>query len=242
MPIVSTGNAWIWLAVCALLIANGAVRSNYLGPAYASLWAGGAVVLERASRLGARRWLTAGAAAVFAIGGLAVAPMALPLLPPERYVAYSRALGISAPAEERTDFGSMPIHYALRFGWDELLDAVERAHATLSPEERARAVVVGNWFGDTGAVNFFGPARGLPRAVSGHNNYWLWGPGDATGDVALVISERGEGLAELFTSVERAAEIDCAYCMPRVDRLGVYVVRGLARPLDEVWLALKDYQ
>ncbi|MHC4342997.1 MAG: glycosyltransferase, partial [Planctomycetota bacterium] len=76
----------------------------------------------------------------------------------------------------------------------------------------------------------------------GHNNYWLWGPGEASGEVVLVIAEQPEEISQLFRSVERAAEVDCRYCMPEVDRLGVYVARGIERPIAEVWPELKDYQ
>ena len=36
----------------------------------------------------------------------------------------------------------------------------------------------------------FGAQHGLPKAISGHNSYYLWGPGDATGEV--VIANSGE--------------------------------------------------
>ena len=234
--------AWIWISVFLLLMWNGASRANYLAPAYTPLLAAGGVAIERAARRPRWRWLPTTAAAVIAIGGLAAAPLALPLLPPERYVAYARAIGISAPVEEQAEFGEMPLHYALRFGWSELLTALERAHATLTPAEQEQAVVFGSWFGDTGAVNYFGRDRGLPRAIGGHNSYWLWGPGDASGEVVLVISDDGEQLREIFERVDRVAEVDCRYCMPDVDRLAVWVSRGMKRPIAEVWPSLKRYR
>jgi 4-amino-4-deoxy-L-arabinose transferase-like glycosyltransferase len=233
---------WIWLSVFFLLMFNDASRANYLAPAYTSLLAGGGVVFERAARGQRWRWLPAAAAAVITLGGLVTAPLALPLLPPEQYAGYERTLGISAPVEEQTEFGEMPLHYALRFGWTELLAALEKAHATLTPAEQEQAVVFGSWFGDTGAVNFFGPERGLPRAIGGHNNYWLWGPGDASGKVVLMIDDDAEGLREIFERVERVAEVDCRYCMPDVNRLAVFVARGIKRPIAEVWPELKHYR
>ncbi len=233
--------AWIWLSVFFLLMATGAVRANYLGPAYAPLLAAGGVAFERLARRARWRWVPATAAVAAVIGGLVVAPFALPLLPPARFVAYQGAIGLSAPVDQRDELGVMPLHYALRFGWDELLDALDAAHATLTPAEREKAVVFGSWFGDTGAVNALGPARGLPPAISGHNNYWLWGPGDATGEVLLVVAESDEELAARFASVERVAEIDCRYCMPGVARLAIFVCRGLRRPIAEAWPDVKNY-
>jgi len=233
--------AWIWIVVFLLLALNGSARANYLGPAYTPLFAAGGVAFERFARAHRGPWLQT-AAGLFAIAGLGAAPLALPLLPPHRYAAYQRAIGLSAPVEERSELGVMPLHFATRFGWSELIAAVEKAYATLTPEEQARAVVFGAWFGDTGALNFFGPAHGLPPAITGHNNYWLWGPGAATGEVMLVVAEHGERLSEAFSRVERVAEIDCRYCMPAMDRLGVYVCRGLRRPLAEVWPEVKLYR
>jgi 4-amino-4-deoxy-L-arabinose transferase-like glycosyltransferase len=232
--------AWIWIGVCALLVANGAVRANYLAPAYIPVLAAGGVAVERLS-MRARRWLPGATAAVLVVAGLAVAPMAIELLPPRAFVGYSTAIGITAPAEEKTDFGALPMHFALRFGWPELLEAVERGFASLDPEERRAAVVIGSWFGDTGAIGFYGPERGLPRAVGGQNNFWLWGPGDASLEVALVIENDAAPLREVFHRVDRVAEVDCRYCMPRVDRLAVFAVRGLKLPKADAWAQFKRF-
>ena len=167
--------------------------------------------------------------------------MAIPLLPPAHYVAYERALGISPPVEEQGDIGLLPLHFALRFGWEDLMEAVNEAHATLSEEERTGAAVFGSWFGDTGAVNFFGRDAGLPPAISGHNNYWLWGPREFSGNVMIVIARSDSRLAELFERVDRVASVGCRYCMPEMSRLSVYVGRGLRQPLPEVWPRLKHY-
>jgi len=103
-------------------------------------------------------------------------------------------------------------------------------------------VVLGRWFGDTAAVDFFGPEQGLPRAIGGHNNYWLWGPGDASGEVLLAIAQTDDQLREWYDVVERVAEVDCDYCMPDVDRLGVYVCRRPRRPIAEWWPEAKRYE
>jgi hypothetical protein len=234
--------AWIWISVFALLAFTGSVRANYLGPAYAPVLAAGGVAFERLATRPRWRWLPAAMASVFVIGGLALAPLAMPLLPPHRYVAYERLLGLSAPDEEHRDYGAMPPHFAPRFGWPDVLDAVEQAHSTLSPRERAHAVVLGSRYGDTAAVNFFGPERGLPRAISGHNSYWLWGPGDPQAEVVLALSADGDSLARSFDEVEPVAEVECDYCTPDVDRLRVYVCRGRRQPLASWWLEMKRYE
>jgi hypothetical protein len=232
---------WIWITVFLLLAASGSARANYLGPAYTVLLPAGGVAFERLARVRGLRWLPATAAVVLALGGAATAPMAIPLLPPARYVAYERAIGLSPPVEEQGDVGLLPLHLALRFGWEELLEAVEAAQATLSGEERKRAAVFGSWFGDTGAVNFFGPDAGLPPAIGGHNNHWLWGPRGLSGDPMIAIARSDLRLVDLFERVDRVAGVGCQYCMPQTSRLSVYVCRGLRQPLREVWPRLKHY-
>ena len=234
--------AWIWLTVFGLLAASGTARTNYLAPAYPPLLAAGAVACERLSRAPRWRWLPPAAAAVFALAGAASAPLAIPLLPPARFVAYQEALGVSAPREQVDELGDLPLHFALRFGWPELLGALAEAHAGLSPAEREQAVVLGSWFGDTGAVNRLGAEAGLPPAISGLNNYWLWGPGAASGEVLLALSPGDEQLRGWYEEVERVAEVDCVWCMPDVARLAVYVCRRPRRPLAEWWPELKRFE
>ena len=98
------------------------------------------------------------------------------------------------------------------------------------------------WFGDTAAVNFLGRARGLPRAISGHNNNWLWGPGGASGEVLLALAGSDERLHEWYQDVRRVAEIDCEFCMPDVARMGVYVCRRPRRPIAQWWPEAKIYR
>jgi hypothetical protein len=232
---------WIWITTFLLLAAGGSARANYLGPAYTVLLPAGAVAFEQIARRRSWRWLPATAAVLLIVGGIATAPMAIPLLPPARYVQYERALGISPPVEEQGRAGPLPLHLALRLGWSELLAAVEAAHATLSEEERAGAVVFGSWFGDTGAVNFFGGEAGLPMAISGHNHHWLWGPRGFTGDVMIVVARPDATVLEQFGRVERVAGIACRYCLPDRNRLSVYVAREPRQPLPELWPRLKHY-
>jgi hypothetical protein len=232
---------WIWISAFVLLAAGGSARANYLAPAYTALLPAGGVAFERLARRRSWRWLPATAASALAVSGAALAPMAVPLLSPASYVAYERTLRISPPVEQKGELGPLPLHFALRFGWPELMDAVKAAHATLSPEERTRAGFFGSLFGYTGAVNFFGRDMGLPPAISGHNNYWLWGPRGVSGDVMIVLAPSDSELGELFERVERVAGIDCRYCMPDMRRLSVYVCRGLRRPIAEIWPRLKHY-
>lgn len=68
------------------------------------------------------------------------------------------------------------------YGWDQLVDQIEVVFLGLTPEERSTAVIYTSNYGEAGAIEVIGSDR-LPPPISGHNNYWLWGPGDRQGPI-----------------------------------------------------------
>ena len=232
-----------YLAILVVFLAT-AAKPYYLAPYYPILLGAGGVVVERArdalsSRVAARG-LALAACGVPVLAGIVVAPLALPVLPVDQYIRYAAWLGVGPTPAERHEPGLLPQFYADMFGWHELVDAVERAAATLDPADRERAVVfVGN-YGEAGAINHLGRDRPVPRAISGHNNYWLWGPGEADSRVLLIVGGTVEEHDECAT-VEEAARSRCTYCMPYEDDLPVFVCRDLQQPIDELWQAVKHY-
>lgn len=232
---------WIWIVVIALLIASGSARSNYSAPAYGVLLAAGAVALERFSRQGWRRALPPAFALGLLVTGLAVLPLATPLLPPDRLVAYMGAIGVEPPRDQVGESGPLPIHFGLRFGWEALVDAVAAARDRLGPDERRRTALLAPSFGASGALHFVGRGRGLPPVISGHNNYFLWGPGEADGQVLIAVTSDPGALEAVYESVERIAEVDCEYCEGEIDGWSVFICRGLRIPFEEFWQRSKHF-
>src|SRR5262249_53476356 len=144
-------------------------KPYYLSPAYPMLFAAGAVALEAWSRT--RIALRRAVVAVVASGGLLVAPLAIPILPTETFIAYQRGLGVAPAAAERTQLGPLPQHFADRFGWEEMAGAVAEVYRGLPDGEKANALIVTSNYGEAGALRYFGRQLGLPAAVSQHNNY-----------------------------------------------------------------------
>jgi hypothetical protein len=228
-----------FLTVAAILMLNSTSRSGYLSPAYPMLFAAGGVALERV--LAARAWRIATIAAVIAAGAIS-APLALPLLSVDHYVSYSRALGLAPSTEERKEVGRLPQFFADRQGWERFVDQIDAAFNRLSPAEReVAAVLVGN-YGEAGAIELLGRSRHLV-AISGHNNYWLWGPRERTGAVLIVVSRSRERQEQRFASVEPAGEIDCGDCMPYENHQMIFIDRGMTPPpLVERWPQFKHYE
>jgi hypothetical protein len=55
---------------------------------------------------------------------------------------------------------------------------------------------------------------GLPPAISGHQNYFLWGPREYTGESVIVLDGEQRDLDRRFTSVEKVAHVEHPYSMP----------------------------
>jgi Dolichyl-phosphate-mannose-protein mannosyltransferase len=227
-----------FLTVAAILMLNGTSRSGYLAAAYPALFAAGGVAIERGVQ---RRAWRAVMLAVLLAGGAALAPLAVPVLSTARYEAYSRALGIAPDTEEKKALARLPQFFADRQGWDRFVDQVAAAFDRLSPAERASATALVGNYGEAGAIEQLGRARGL-TAISGHNNYWFWGPAGHTGDVLVVVSRSREQQDKRFVSVEQVGVVDCGDCMPYENGQFIFVCRGMKPPpLAERWTAFKHY-
>jgi hypothetical protein len=233
--------AILFLIVAAVLIAAGTSRASYLSVAYPMVLALGGVAWERWTAQRPRILRTA-LLLLVAVLGVPFIPLALPVLPAETFIRYQAALGQQPRTEERKDVGPFPQGYADMFGWEELVAEVAKAYRQLSPEERREAVVFGQNYGEAGAVDVLGKRFGLPRAISGHNNYWLWGPGDWDGSVMIIIGGDAEDNAEWFEKVEQVGVWDHPYAMPYERGLGIFIGRGLKRrPMTESWGLLKNF-
>jgi hypothetical protein len=231
----------VYVVVLGILLLNSSSRVVYLAPAYPALFAAGAVAFERAAARWGRAWLLTAYAVVLVLGGAITTPLALPLLPVESYITYARTLGLAPSTEEDKELGALPQHYADMFGWEALAAAVARVYASLSPAEQADCVILAGNYGEAGAIDHFGPPHGLPRASSGHNNYWLWGPPSGSGRCVIILGGTLEQLRPRCAAVERAAVFSAPYVMPYEDQLPIHVCRGLRISFAALWPVVKNF-
>jgi hypothetical protein len=231
---------WCFVAILVLMIFQRA-KPYYFSPAYPVAFAAGALVIERVTARFGRTWSRAAIVALVALSGLGLVPMAKPVLPVERFVAYQAALGMEPGTSERKEVGRLPQFFADRLGWRELAETVARVHAALPVEDQARACVFGQNYGQAGAIEFYGRELGLPKAISGHNSYHLWGAGDCSGEVMLVMGDDAERLNELFESVELGATFHCDDCMPYENDKPIWVCRNMRLPFEQLWPQIGHY-
>ena len=114
---------------------------------------------------------------------------------------------------------------------------------TLPAPERARLVVFTGDYGAAGAVDQFGARYGLPHAISGHNNYWLWGPaGAATGATTIAVNvPRGE-LDRMFARVTRAGSVDTGHAVWTEERgAPIWICRAQTESWAAAWPGLRHY-
>ncbi len=231
-----------FLVTLAVLVALGG-KVSYLAPACPMLLAAGAVVAER--RLEGRRvpaWLRPACVGALLAGGAIAAPFAIPVLSEAHYIAYAHALRVQPPPPTTHPLGLLHEFYANMEGWEEMTTATARAFARLSPAERARAAIFTENYGQAGAIDLLGRAHGLPKAISTHQSYFLWGPRGYSGEIVIVLGKhRREELAPWCGSVEEVARVEHQYAMPD-ENFPVFLCRGLGAPLSEAWPALKRWR
>ncbi len=236
------GFRWIattYVAFLAIMIALHA-KDYYLVPIYPMLFAAGGLAWEGTSeRSTARAWRISALSAVLIITAVLILPMASPVLPPAQWIRYTRALRLTSQQQENQANGPLPQFYADRFGWQELADSVTRIYNSLSPEDQAKVGILCSNYGEASAINMLAP--NLPFTISGHNNYWLWGPHGHTGEVMIIIN--GASLEEMrrnYSSVEIVGEMYHPYSMPYEHR-HIFLARGRKENLTNDWLELKHY-
>jgi len=230
-----------YLSAFLILVLNQHSKAEYLSPAYGFLFAGGGVAIEGFLSKRFLRWLKPVYGFLLIAGGLLLAPLTLPILPVETYIEYAETLGVAPSTFENKELGKLPQFYADMFGWEEKAAAVANVFNTLSTEEQSRCAIFADNYGRCAAIDFFGKWHNLPRSVGRHNNYWIWGPGEYTGDLVLVLGGNLEDKRDIFERVEVVAKVNCAYCMPYENNLVVYLCRNLKIPIQELWPRLKHY-
>jgi hypothetical protein len=232
--------AWIYSVIFALMITHNA-KVYYLAPVYPMLLATGGVFIESLLQRFEISWAGKVLAGVMILMGIISAPFAIPVLPVETFIQYQKLLRIRPGQDEREKPGILPQNFADMFGWEDMVGTIAKAFNSLSPQEQAKCAIIANNYGEAGAINFFGRACNLPNAISGHNNYWLWGPGDATGEIVLRLGGSVDSLHVYYKEVIRSDTVRNRYCMPYESNLPVYICKGRFVPLKESWPEFRHY-
>jgi hypothetical protein len=224
---------WIYVAVLGILLSTHS-KPYYAAPAFLILLPAGAVAMEAFAARHAWNWLKPASLTALVFGGALMAPLALPVLPVETYIRYQDWLGIEPRAEERGEkLSKLSQMYADMFGWPEMAAQIAQIYNRLSPEDQADCVIGASNYGEAGAIDFFGNQYGLPNAISTHNNYWYWGPGDKPGKVLLVIGGSKEDYEHLYQDVQEVGAFENRYAAESGRR--IFLCRKPKGTLQAFW-------
>jgi hypothetical protein len=229
-----------FLTVFVILLANPHTKSEYIAAAYPMLFACGGVAIGEMRR----QWTTAAAwvlSVLLVVSGAILAPLAMPLLPVNMYVSYSRALGIAPSTAEAKELAELPQFLADMHGWEELANNVSKAYRTISESERPATVAFVANYGEAGALELFARRYPLPRVICGHNSYWLWGPGPSTVTTFICLGGSREDYLESYGDVTRVGIHTCSHCMPYENNLKIFIARDRYVPIDSVWSEYKHF-
>jgi len=208
-------------------------RPYYLAAAYPMLLAGGAVVAERwlaswseAHSRAARRVMWA----AFALSGVVFAAVAWPVAPINSAV-WDVVSEINGELKEQV-------------GWPELVETVAGIYAALPLEEQAHTAILTGNYGEAGAINLYGPAYGLPEAISGVNSYWDRGYGDPAPQTVIVLGMGSSRPATFFRSCQVAARVSNPYGVMNEesrDHPVILLCREPRGPWPELWPRLRSF-
>ena len=132
-------------------------------------------------------------------------------------------------------------NFVEEIGWPELVETVAGIYAALPADERPRAAVLAGNYGEAGAVDLYGPAYGLPAAISGVNSYWLRGYGDPPPQSLIVLGFRRDDAQRLFETCDPAGHLTNRYGVINEETRehpDVFVCRGPRQP----WPVLREAQ
>jgi len=253
---------WCYL-VCYVVFFVLHGKSYYLAPVYPMLMAAGAVVIEGAidgrgvartdggpdARPGSGRrhlqWLKPVIIVLLIADGVYLAPIVIPILSPDAFLAYAKSLPFKLPVMEHAHArAALPQWYADQFGWEEIVSETAQAWNHLTPEERQgeNCGIFAQDYGQAGAIDFLGRRYGLPASLSGHQSWFLWGPRGYSGNCLIVLDDKRERLEQLFNQVEFVGTSAASpYALEQ--QVDVYICRGQKfDSLAGLWPKLKRWR
>jgi hypothetical protein len=238
--------AWMYIIVFILMVAGNA-KVYYLSAIYPIFLGAGAVFLEQLVNQKSIQWLKPVYASLLTVVALIILPFAVPILPVEQFIRYEHFLGLMPHAEERSSIGELPQYYADQFGWKEMVDSVASVYGKLTPEEQSRCVIYVRNYGEAAAIDFYGKEYGLPNALCAHNSYWQWGPGERSGNIAIIVGssrtleDNFSDLQGVYKHVELAATTNAKYCMPYENGRMIFICKEMNTTFQKIWQAERFY-
>lgn len=223
--------------ISALTIIAGHGKDYYLAPAYPPLFAMGGVVIERLLRNTFLRIAYTVAAVALA---LIAAPLALPILPPQTLASYQQELHLGSQPQEQGDSGdALPPTFADMLGWHDFVREVARAYDALPRRERTHTSIVVDNYGEAAALDVYGPVYELPPALSGHNQYFMWGLRDQHPANLLRVQSHPDRLRPFCVEMTMLGTTQSRYARSFENGKAIAFCRKVHPSLSTLWPSLR---
>jgi hypothetical protein len=216
---------WLYIGTFTVLVALQGV-SYYLAPMYPLLLAAGAFAIETLIREHQWTRVKPALAGLFVVTGIVIAPICLPIT------------AVASPLWNLAD----RINFTFRgmLGWDDLAETVANVYRALPVEQQTRTAILAGHYGEAGAINLYGPAYGLPPAISGINTYYYWSKGNTAADTYIVVGHSKQALNRMFQDVSRVGDITNRYGVETGETMNndhgaIYLCRNPRMPFEQMW-------
>ena len=216
------------ITTAAIICSHG--KGYYLIPAYPTMFAVGAVACERLSRALRATWFVAAIAAT-----VPILPVVLPILDPAALARYLDRTHLRPRPMEVEGIGApLTQVFSDEMGWREMEKQVAQVYRSLPPEDRAQAAIMAQDYGEAAAIDVYGREDGLPPALCGQLQYYLWGPRGYTGSVMIHVNGDPDRWSDLCADSKVVGTFGVPLAMP-YENGPIILCKGLRRPLPEMW-------
>ena len=226
--------------IALVLLSHG--KDYYLAACYPGLFTLGAVSIDhwirpRAARIALAAW----AVAAVALSAWA-SPMALPVLSIPALKAYIAHSPLKPQQQEKGFKGTaLPQEFADQLGWHDFTRQVGMAWMQIPAAERAHTAIKVDNYGEAAALDVYGKPYGLPPVLSGHNQYYIWGPRGQDPVNLLVVQEHPERLVPYCQQATVLATTNSPDAMAYENGKVVAYCRGLKMTIKTLWPELKNF-
>lgn len=226
--------AYTYLVFLAMMMAMHG-KDYYLAPMYPILFAAGSVAFSRLTR---RDWPLIAYAVNFAFDlCFFTGPIVLTLLPPATYNPYTAPFNPNSARFEKYT-GPLPEILSDRFGWPQMVQGFAVRYNALPADIRSRTAIYCGNYGEAGAVTILGPQYGLPPAISGHQNFYYWGPQGFTGESVLTLGSSASQYTDKYEQVTDLGAFDAPWIMNH-ERQHYFWLQHRKVPYAQAWPSLK---
>lgn len=222
--------AWLWaIPVVILFVMKG--RGYYAGAVYPMLFAAGCVLWGRLLSWLHVSWAWVVRAVTFAaiaLGAYGAGRLILPLGPVS---ANNFALKNNGDLREE-------------IGWTDLVAEVARIRDSLTPADRAHLAIITTNYGETGAIDLYGPKYGLPQAISGTNTAWYRGYGDPPPQTLIVLGFSRSDVGKAFQSCRLAGHDGNPYGIKNEESVyhpDIFVCGPPRKPWPQFWIDFRSF-